>query len=315
MNIKKITSLIGKFISKNSPYILSGVGASAIVAGTVVIVKKAKKQDEFDEKISDDYAEKRYLAECETDEKIRRRKIVRLNVSRALKYAKYYAAPVLLISGGVLCMFSGTLIQTKRLKAISAAYTALAAAFNDYRERVRSVVGEEKERDIFEGIERDEKGNIIKTDPIDEKYLENTKEFSRLFGDGNSIYWSKDTRLCVTTLKGAESNLNQLLRYQGFVTLNDVWKELGMKPSEEGMYLGWRWKYGDPVYGETYIDLGFSGPKNEDRCETLRHAWNEEFWIKIIPPHTLFGKLPKEVIRSEDEKRQIVANRRKVATE
>ena len=144
--------------------------------------------------------------------------------------------------------------------------------------------------------------------------IENTQVFSRLFGDGNSVFWEKDTRICLKTLKGAESNLNQLLRYQGFVTLNDVWKELGMRPSEEGMYLGWRWKYGDPVYGGTYIDLGFSGPKNEEKCEELRHSWNHEFWIDVIPPHTLFGKLPKEIIRDQDEKARISRVRREMAT-
>lgn len=319
MNIRLFGHKVAGFVSKNSPMILSIIGIGAVMTGTVIIVNKARNANKplddgrtFEEKIADSIDEARYEAsECE-DKKTGRKVLVKAYAGAAFKYTKYYAAPVLLISGGVGCLFSAMLIQTKRLRVISAAYTALAAAFNDYRDRVKAVVGEEKEEDIFKGIERDEKGNIISENPLDEKYSENTKKFSRLFGDGNSVFWSKETRLCVLTLKGAESTLNQLLRYQGFVTLNDVWKELGMKPSEEGMYLGWRWKYGDPIYGETYIDLGFSGPKNEERCEILRNSYNEEIWIDLIPPHTLFGKLPKEIIRSRDEKDRIRANRRKV---
>ena len=209
-------------------------------------------------------------------------------------------------------MFSATLIQTKRLKALSAAYTTLAAAFNEYRDRVKAVVGEEKESDIFHGIERDEKGEIVSEKPLFPE--QNTQTFSRLFGDGNSVFWSKDPRLCLAAIKGAESNINNQLRDEGFVTLNDLWKALGMRPSEEGMYIGWRWIYGDPTYGSTYISLGYSGPKNEEKCEVIRNGWNEEMWIDVTPPHVLFGKVPKEILRTDEQKRRIKANRRKVMT-
>lgn len=322
MKFKSIVNKIVKFASKNSPYILSGIGATAIATGTILIVKKAKHANEtVDKKVSDQIDEAKKNAEaiqlCNGEEfkdndKKARKTIVNAYVKSTWDYMKYYGPPVILISGGVLSMFSATLIQTKRLKVMSAAYTTLAAAFNEYRDRVKLVVGEEKEKDIFNGVERDEKGEVVKVDPVLKGNAENTQEFSRLFGDGNSVFWEKDTRICLKTLKGAESNLNQLLRYQGFVTLNDVWKELGMRPSEEGMYLGWRWKYGDPVYGGTYIDLGFSGPKNEEKCEELRHSWKEEMWITLVPPHTLFGKLPKEIIRNSDERARISRERRRV---
>lgn len=321
MNFKGFVKVATSFISKNSPYILSGTGAIAITAGSIVLAKKARKaKDTIDDKVAHDIMTTKYAIENDKikevgTEKDYRKKIVKVYTKSAWEYTKYYIAPVMLVAGGVACMFSAMLIQTKRLRIMSAAYTALAASFNEYRDRVRAVVGDEKEEDIFKGVVRDEKGNIVSENPIDAKYLDGAETFSRLFGDGNSVFWSKDTRLCVLTLQGAESNLNQLLREQGFVTLNDVWKELGMRPSEEGMYLGWRWKYGDPIYGETYINLGFSGPKNQNRVEELKHGWNEEFWIDLVPPHSLFGKLPKEIKRSNDDKSRILANRRKVVTE
>ena len=315
MKFKNIVGIVTKFISKNSPYILAGSGAAAITVGTVLIVKKAKKQDILDEKVADEYSEKRYLLDQSTKEKDKhyRKEVFKLNVSRIWKYTRYYAAPVILLSGGVLCMFSATLIQTKRLRALSAAYTSLAAAFQEYRERVKSVVGEEKENDIFNGVVRDKDGNIVETKPLlDEKYKENTKTFSRLFGDGNTPYWSKDTRLCVAHLTGAEGTCNAIMREKGFITLNEVYNELGFRPSEEGMYLGWRFKYGDPQYGSTYVDLGFCGNKNANKREDLYHSWNQEIWINLIPPHTLFGKVPKEIDRTEEQKQEIIARRRKI---
>lgn len=312
MKVKAIAAMIFQFTKKNSPYILSGFGAAAVTAGTVIIVKKAKKQNELDEKVNDDYVEKRYLIDNEVEEKDRRREVVKLNLNRAWKYTRYYAGPVVLISGGVLCMFSAMMIQTKRLKTMSAAYTALAAAFNEYRDRVKAVIGEDKEEDIFKGIVRDEKGNVVSEDPIDKKYMENTTEFSRLFGDGNTPYWSKDPRICLAAINGAQTTCNAILREKGFITLNEVYHELGFRPSEEGMYLGWRFKYGDEKYGSTYVDFGYSGPKNERKCEDIRADWNREMWIDLIPPHTLFGKVPKEVIRTEAEKEEIMKRRRRI---
>lgn len=321
MKFKNVVKIITGFLSKNSPYILAGSGAAAITIGTIVIVKKAKKQEEVDCEVADRYIEEKEELNAKLDQiedekeyhKEYRKNIFKINARRIFTYVRYYAAPVILISGGVLCMFSATMIQTKRLKAISAAYTSLAAAFQEYRNRVKSVVGEEKEKDIFNGVVRDKDGHIVETHPlIDEKYQENTREFSRLFGDGNSPYWSKDTRLCVAHLTGAEGNCNAILREKGFITLNEVYEELGLKPSEEGMYLGWRFKYGDPQYGSTYVDLGFCGEKNANKREDLYHSWNQEIWINLIPPHTLFGKVPKEITRTEKERQEIIAKRNRI---
>lgn len=320
MDFKKVFIVVKSFVSKNSPQILSGIGIVAITTGTVLTIKKARRAVENVEiPVFEEIEQTRRLINIAGNitEKEERKIIAKAYIKGGWEYVKYYAAPICLIAGGMSCMFTATMIQTKRLRAISTAYTALAAAFNEYRDRVRKVVGDEKEQDIFDGVERDDKGNVVSAKPILACGEENNQEFSRLFGDGTTEFWSKDPRICLAAIKGAESNLNNNLRYKGFVTLNEVWKELGFKESqssEEGMYLGWRWKYGDPTYGNTYIDFGFSGAKNAEKCEVLSHSWNEEMWITVIPPHVLFGKLPKEVIRTKEQMKQIKRNRRRVFT-
>lgn len=323
MKIDKIFNVVKTFIFKNSPYILSGVGAASVATGAVFLVKKAKKQNEFDEEVEIIYEERKQGIEVygaaneipvDRREKVYRKGIVKLNIWKAGKYTKYYAAPVILISGGIMCMISALLIQTKRLKALSVAYTTLASVFGDYRERVRNKIGDKEEQQLFEGIERNKNGAPINDLKSDKSKLYNEESFSRLFGEGNSVYWTKNTRLCLTVINAAQTNLNSLLRYQGFVTLNDVWKELGFKPSSQGMYLGWRYKYGDPVFGSTYIDLGYSGPKNDEKCEYLKNCWNEELWIDVVPPHVLFDVLPKEISRTDEQKNKIIENRKRIIT-
>ena len=320
MKIGKLFYVVKTFMTKNSPYILSGVGAASVAAGAVILVKKAKKQNEFDEEVETIYEERKQGIEVygaaneipdDQREKVYRKNIVKLNIWRVRKYVRYYTLPTILMSGGVMCMLSATLIQTKRLKALSIAYTSLATAFNDYREKVKEKFGEQEEADLREEIKRDKRGNIVGCSKV--PLIENETTFSRLFGEGNTPFWSRSTNASLTFIKAAEGNLNERLRYQGFVTLNEVWDELGFKPSSEGMYLGWRFKEGDPVYGSTYISLGFCGPKNIDKCAYLKTCWDEDIWIEVVPPHVLFDKLPREKIRTEKEKKAIIENRKKYA--
>ena len=287
MKIGKLFNVMKSFMTKNSPYIISGVGAASVATGAVILVKKAKKQNEFDEDIQQKFDEKRQEIDAvyndaglDKDDKSYKKDIVKINFWKFRKYVRYYTVPTILISGGTMCMISALLIQTKRLKALSVAYTSLATAFNDYREKVKEKLGEKEEADLKESIKRDKRGNIIgcTRDPL----IENETTFSRLFGEGNSAFWSRSTSASLTFIKAAEGNLNERLRYQGFVTLNEVWEELGFKPSSEGMYLGWRYKKGDPVFGSTYISLGFCGPKNNEKCDYLKACWDEEIWIDVV---------------------------------
>lgn len=313
MNWTQIFNASKMFLTKNSPYILTGAGAVAVTAGSVVLAKKAKNSKDTVDVIENDKIVElhNHLDSVDISEKDMKKTLAKAYVRRAFSYARYYAAPVLLITGGIMCMVSATLIQTKRLKIMSASYTAMAAAFNEYRERVKKVVGEEKEKDIFDGIERDENGNVVKVGkPVTSAYSENTQTFSRLFGDGESRYWEKESSLNVLFITGAEANLNAKLRSKGFVTLNEVWQELGFTNfTEEGMYLGWRYIYKDPNYGSTYITLGLSGPKNSDKRAELSRSWREEIWIDLIPPHSLIGKIPKEKPVSVEEKKRIKSMR------
>lgn len=313
MKMPKFVAKIGTFVSKNSPYILCGVGATSITAGAIILAKNAKKNGKaLTEKHT---AELSIVRDNTTYESEKQKAAAIRKEYRHIvgDYIKEYGVPALLLSSGVMCMFSATMIQTKRLKVVSAAYSSLAASYSSYRERVKKLVGEEKENDLFHNIERDEEGKVIKKEDDPEKPKGfNTNEFSRLFGDGNTPYWDKNTKLCVTHCRGAEGSVNAILREKGFVTLNEVLSELGFQPSEEGMYLGWRYIPGDPIYGETYVDLGFCRGQYHDKICALNQAWNEEFWIDIVPPHSLFGLIPKEKSRSVEDK-ELIRKRRRVA--
>ena len=308
MNIKNVTMAVIGFIKKNSPVILSVVGVGTIATGSVVLAKKAKNSHQTEHITNEEIDKAREIVKVNPKAK---KQLVKAYARASLRYAKYYSIPILLISGGVSSLIGALIIQSNRLRQAAAAYTALASAFATYRQRVREAIGEEHENDIFHGIKRDKDGKAIPaSEEAVNRPLDNTQTFSRLYADGNSIYWSKDPRMNIAHLRGAESTCNSILRQKGFITLNEVLSELGFEPSSEGLYLGWRFKYGDPVYGSTYIDFGFSGPKNEEKVERIRNDWNSGIWIDLIPPHNLIDAAPKERIRTREEKLNILKRRR-----
>lgn len=308
MNVAAIAKTVVGFVKKNSPVILAIVGVGSIATGSVVLAKKAKNSHQIDHTTAEELDEAREVVKADPKAK---KQLAKAYCKAGFRYIKYYSVPILLISGGTSSLIGALVIQSNRLKQMAAAYTALASAFATYRQRVAEAIGEDHENDLFHGIKRDKDGNAIPaSDEVVNKPLDSTQTFSRLYADGNSIYWSKDPRMNIAHLRGAESTCNAILRENGFITLNQVYRELGFEPSSEGLYLGWRFKYGDPVYGSTYIDFGFSGPKNEAKVEKIRNDWNTGIWIDLVPPHNLIGAAPKERIRTYEDKLRILKHRK-----
>src|SRR4029077_14978732 len=69
-----------------------------------------------------------------------------------LYIAKLYA-PAIVVGGlGIACLTGSHIQLMRRNNALMAAYAALSAAYENYRERVREEVGEEKERDLYHAV-------------------------------------------------------------------------------------------------------------------------------------------------------------------
>ena len=160
-------------LDEHSPQILVGVGIVAGVAATgfavystmkldtvmdhhqnkmVDISKKAKEAENDDEIVYDDKAQKhdKTMVYVETGAEI----------------ARLYLPTILLTGLSVGCVLSAHHILDGRYTAAAAAFTAVSKEFSDYRGRVRKQLGEDKERDIYQGI--------VEEEVIDEKTGETT---------------------------------------------------------------------------------------------------------------------------------------------
>lgn len=213
--MKNIFKMIKPFIIKYSPEILKGMGISSLIAATVYSVRatlcsKQAVEDKKKEENVDELTSKEIIKTC----------------------WKYYIPSGLLIIGGVVFIFCGDRIHIKRNMAIAAAYQLSEAAFIEYQNKTKEIVGEQKERSIHEAISKD---NIEK---INTNNLIIASDTETLFYDPLS------DRVFKNEIENVKSIINKLnyeinTSFGGAVRVNDLYDELNIPRTDAGRYLGW----------------------------------------------------------------------------
>ena len=261
MKFKAILGTVGFTLKKYSPEILLGIGITGVVGSTVMACSATLKAEEildyYEEKKSriDDCVLVRETSEVEyslAEEKADRRTLA---CATAGKFIRLYGPTVTLMGVSIGCILASFKIMKQRNVALMAAYKVLEESFSRYRKRVTEKYGEEADAKFFYGT--DDKDNEVAV-VQDEDGTQHTKilngslsGFAREFseeipdqygGHYGSTQWSRVHEYNLSFLTAKEDHFNRLLLTRGFVTINDVYNELGFDPTEAGMICGWRYK-------------------------------------------------------------------------
>ena len=255
---------------KHSPEILAGVGVVGVIASTVMACKATTKLSDILEESKDQldqiktvavdpaYADKYSEDDAKKDTTI-------TYVQTGVKVAKLYAPSVILCAGSLGCLLASNNILKKRNAALSAAYMTVDKSFKEYRRRVAERFGDEVEKEIRYNIKAkeittvDEEGNevteTVKTiEGIDPNSPESYSDYARFF-DESCPAWQNDPEYNLTFLKAQQQYANDLLRAQGRLFLNDVYKMLGIDITKAGQVVGWVYDPDHPV-GDNFVDFG-----------------------------------------------------------
>jgi len=245
---------------KHSPTLLFGAGVVGVIA-TVVLASRATLYldaaiDETNDKLVkawDMHEENKNY----TDSQWNRDKLT-IRSRGAMQIAKLYwpAVTVGVISIG--CLSGSHVILTKRNVGLTAAYAAVEKGFAEYRARVTSEFGEDKDRELRYGTEMHEvisetsKGEHIVT------------KVPRVGPNGSSIYakyfdefnknWNREADYNRIFIQCQQDYANHLLHARGHVTLNDVYDSLGIERSTAGFVVGW--VLNKDGSGDNFIDFG-----------------------------------------------------------
>lgn len=183
----------------------------------------------------------------------------------AVKFAKLYAPSIIMGGISVALLVKGNKILRSRNMALAAAYTAVDKAYSEYRNRVIKKFGEEVDKQLKYGIEKNEIKETVKDENGKEKVVKKeiesvsedgilTSPYAKFF-DESSREWQKDANYNLMFLCRIQSIMNDRLRANGYVFLNDVYDALDISRTPEGQTVGWVY---DPNNGKlhNYIDFG-----------------------------------------------------------
>lgn len=262
-------------VRKHSPEILMVAGVIGTVAGAVMACKETLELgDVLDECKQEKIELEEQYAMCEEySEDALKKDQVKLTIKQAAKIVKLYAPSVIMEVTSIGVIFASNDIMRKRNASMAAAYATLNSMYKRYRQNVIESYGEEVDKDMRFGVkhekvtEIDEDGNKVKIDAriVD---LDNTalaiSDYSRFFQMGCKGFDASSGRYNLLYLKGIQAMFNNKLIADGYVMLNDVYRELGFDTIPEGWSIGWVYDETNPI-GDNYIDFGLYEARNKNQ--------------------------------------------------
>lgn len=269
--MNKMSRNLHKFgfkFKKHSPEILAVAGVVGIVASGVMACKASTKLsgviEETKEQLDQvhDYVEKNGFSDKYTEEDSKKDTAI-IYTQTAIKLVKLYGPAVILGTLSITAMLTSNKILRKRNIALAAAYTTVDKAFKDYRGRVVERFGEELDRELKYNLKSKEIEEIVTDENGEETTVKKTvkamnpndiSEYARFFDESCSS-WNKSQFHNQMFLKQQQNYANDLLKAQGYLFLNDVYKMLGMDVAPYGQVVGWIYDEKNPV-GDNFVDFG-----------------------------------------------------------
>lgn len=214
-NISQVAKSVQATITKHSPEILVGVGITGMLTTVVLAVKATPK------------------ALTLIEEKKEERDVEKLTPAETVKatWKCYIPAAVT----GVLstaCIIGASAVNAKRNAALATAYTLSETALKEYKAKVIETIGEKKEEAIRDAIVQDK----VENDPVSNKEVIYTGRGETLCYDvSGGRYFMSDRE----TIRRIENDLNKRMLSEHYISLNEFYYELGLKPVDNGDELGW----------------------------------------------------------------------------
>lgn len=218
--INQLIKSIKPWLSKHSNAIMTGTGMCLVAASVVhtgyATIKATKKVEKLKEEKS-------------------------LTKTEIVKETwKYYIPPVVEFLSAELLIFGGFRAESKKVAALSLAYTAAETALTEYQDTVKEVVGEKKENEIREKA----------SEKVVQKLDNNVVQSLPILDDGTVWFIDDLTRQAPfkSTWQDVRAKANDLncrinTNAEGLVTVNDWLDALGLEPVATGYELGWRWNH------------------------------------------------------------------------
>ncbi len=298
--VNKISAAIGKTglsLKQHSPEIFIVVGIGGVVASTVMAcIATTKLKDVLEVPNKElERIHNRSTNECEPESgEPYTKEMIKKDTAMAyfkagLNVAKLYLPAVTVGIFSLSSIVASNNILRKRNIALASAYVAIDRSFREYRERVIDRFGKDTDTQLRFNVTpievekeiTDENGNttVVKESvyQLPENGIDN--EFARVFDESNPE-WRPSPDYNRMKIEATEAYLNNKLKVQGYVFLNEVYTALGFSETKAGQIVGWKYDENNPS-GDNFIDLGIHDVANPK----VRGFLNGEESSIIIAPN------------------------------
>lgn len=208
--MQKIVRKSGQFIKKNSPLILTIIGAVGVAATTVAAVKATPKALRLIEEAKEEKGEE----------------LTKLEVVKTT--AVCYIPAAVIFTATMACIFSANILSQKQQATLTGAYAMLDQSYKKYRAKVKELYGNDADGKVKCAVAKDEleKQDIVKSD--NDKIL--------FYDDYSGRYFESD----METVLRAEYLANRTIMTECICTLAEFYKYLGLSADDDlWNYIGW----------------------------------------------------------------------------
>jgi hypothetical protein len=243
--IKAIAKTAVKTVSDSSPTILTGIAVTG-TATTAYLAAKAGYRAALRIRDEED------RGGTAGDWKQRLRERARLTWT-------LYIPPAMAGAATIICIVGSNRISSTRAAAAAGAYNLLHTGFQEYKDKVAEVIGENKENRIRDDIATDR----MQSDPVSSKEVIITYNGDVLCYD---TYTGRYFQSSMNAIKKAENDINYQIIHDVYASLNDFYRKLGIHQVEAGDDLGW----------DDKIELKITSVVSEDDRPCLAIAFRKD---------------------------------------
>lgn len=236
MNIGKTIKNFRKILEVNAPVILTGVAVSGACLTAYFAAKGGYKSANIvreKQAEMDTHTESRPLT---TQDKF------------LLTY-KFYAPAALTLVGTSACMVMATKIGLDRAAAVAGAFVVAERANDQYRDKVKELLGENKHTKVEDAVA---------TDDVNEADIPTTI----IIPEGEQIFldrWSGRTFTSTREKVGqAVNSLNHEILFGSYASLSDFYSSVGLSNTEQSDNIGWN--------SDNLVELTYTPVLKDDRA-------------------------------------------------
>lgn len=237
-----------RFCKRNASTILTCVGGVGVVATSVMAVKATpkalKRLDQATEKKGEDLT-----------------KLEKVKVA-----GPAYIPAVITGAATIACIFGAHHLSKKQQAALMSAYALLSESYNEYKDKVKELYGEDAVKEIRTELAKDK---YKETD-----IQENEDDGKNLFYDEFSKRYFRATN---ETILRAEYELNKEVNTNFYATLNEYYDMIGLEKIDGGDSLGWSSAQLYDMYWSDWIEFWHEKVELEDGMECFIIHYSEPF--------------------------------------